>query len=390
MERLLLVKYAEIHLKGLNRPFFERRLVAALRRAAGSDACRVTHRGSRCYLTGYDPADEDRLVEAVRHVLGVHSVCPAVSCDRDMETIARTALGALSALQPDGASFKVQVRRADKRYPIRSMDMARDLGARVLERFPEMRVDLTRPDILLTVEVRDDAAYIYTREIPGWGGMPVGTAGSAALLLSGGIDSPVAGWMMMKRGLRLIAVHFYSFPYTGELARRKVLDLAASLARWSGPIPVHVVPFTAIQEKLYEEAPEELLTLLMRRAMMRIAGELAAREGCGALITGESLGQVASQTLEALRATEDGIALPVLRPLIGFDKNEIVERARMLGTYDISVRPYEDCCTVFTPRHPATRPRLEAVRAAEAAVDLEELIRAAIDGTVVEMAGADR
>jgi thiamine biosynthesis protein ThiI len=390
MERLLLVKYAEIHLKGLNRPFFERALLEGLRRAVRDvQPCRVEKRGGRYYLEGYDIRGEEALVESVRRVFGVHSVCPAVRCEKETDAIAETACALMRTLPHEGASFKVLVRRADKRYPIPSMELAAELGGRLLARLDGLRVDVSHPDILLSVEIRDEGAYLYVREIAGYGGMPLGTAGRAALLLSGGIDSPVAGWMMMKRGVRLIAVHFYSFPYTGELARQKVLDLAAALASFGGKVPVHVVPFTAIQEALYERAPEELMTLLMRRAMMRIAERIARKNGCGALVTGESLGQVASQTMEGLQVTQDGIGLPVLRPLIGFDKAEIVDRARAIGTFDISSRPYEDCCTVFTPRHPSTRPRLETVRAAEAAAGLEQLIQDAVDGTVMEIAGPD-
>lgn len=389
MDPVILIKYGEIHLKGLNRPFFERRLRQNLQAAANAvGPCEVDLRDDRFYIRGYDPALETRLLRAAGRVFGIVSCCPAVRVEKDLDQI-RAAVVAQAQAAPQG-TFKIVPRRSDKKFPVDSMALARMAGDWVLQAVPGLKVDVTAPDTQIHLEIRRDGAYVYSREIPAFGGMPTGTSGRAALLLSGGIDSPVAGWLMMKRGVELIAIHFHSPPYTGERAKQKVLDLAGILAGYGGPVPVHIVPFTAVQEHIYEHGPQELMTLLMRRAMMAIAQRIAEKEHCGALVTGESLGQVASQTLDSLRVTDDAVSLPVFRPLITDDKVEIMDKARLIGSYETSILPFEDCCTVFTPRHPATRPKLEAVRQAEAALAMDALLDEAVAQTVVEVATPSR
>jgi thiamine biosynthesis protein ThiI len=296
-----------------------------------------------------------------------------------LKVIVEDALGKTSGENP---TFKVESRRADKTFPMGSMDLNREMGAFILQNFPKLKVDVHNPDIRINLEIREHA-YAYHENIPGAGGMPVGTNGKTALLLSGGIDSPVAGWMIAKRGVRLTAVHYHSFPYTSDKAKEKVIDLCRLLTYYCGPIRLHVVPFTEIQQELYEKCPDGLLTVLMRRFMMRIAEIIAKEDGAQALVTGESIGQVASQTLEALASTDDAVSLPVFRPLIGMDKKEIVEIAEKINTYETSILPYEDCCTVFVPRHPVTKPKLDKVRQAETLVDGEALIERALEGVEI-------
>ena len=385
MQHVLLIKYGEIHLKGLNRPFFERRLQENLRLATSVICpCSVDRQDGRFYVRDYDIAHEPALMEAVRRVFGIVSFCPAVRVAKELPVIQEAVLEQVRQAGPY-TSFKVAARRSDKKFPMDSMALNAEAGMWVLDAFPNIRVDVNHPELQVCIEIRMDGAYIYTRELPAFGGMPIGTAGKAALLLSGGIDSPVAGWQMMKRGVELIAIHFFSPPYTGERARQKVLDLAGILAAYGGPVPVHIVPFTRIQEYIYEHGPQELMTLLVRRAMMKIAEQIAITKDCGVLVTGESLGQVASQTMEGLRATDDVVTMPVFRPLITDDKVQIMDKARMIGSYETSILPYEDCCTVFTPRHPATRARLDTVRRAEQALDMNELITEALRDTQVEV-----
>lgn len=383
MENVLLVRYTEIHLKGLNRPYFERALVDNMRRSLHGIPHRIEREHGRIYVRGIDgeffPEAQDRLTR----VFGIHSLSPAVAVDKDWETVVEAAAELMEnklADYPEGASFKVLARRSDKHYFMNSDSINKELGGRMLERFPLLHVDVHKPEIKLSVEIRD-MAYVYCEEIPGANGMPTGTAGKASLLISGGIDSPVAGYMMAKRGLTLSAVHFYSYPYTSERARDKVVELTRLVSRFAGEIRLHLVPFTEIQMTIYEKCPEKETTVLMRRLMMRIAQMIAEREGAMALITGESLGQVASQTLEALCVTNDAVSMPVFRPLIGFDKDEIMDIARRIGTYETSILPYEDCCTVFVPKHPVTKPKLEELRRSEAAVDWSEMIEKALDGT---------
>ena len=382
MEKVLLVRYTEIHLKGLNRPYFERALVDNMKRALRGLSPVIEREHGRIYVRGIDGDSFDDALDRLTRVFGIHSISPAVAVDKDWETVVAAALTVMEPLvnEAPNATFKVMARRSDKRYFMNSDEINRELGGRVLERFPTLSVDVHKPQIKLSVEIRD-MAYVYCEEIPGVSGMPTGTAGKATLLISGGIDSPVAGFMMAKRGLTLSAVHFYSYPYTSERARDKVVELTKLVSRYAGEIRLFLVPFTDIQMTIYEKCPSKETTVLMRRLMMRIAERIARSEGSPALITGESLGQVASQTLEALVVTNDAVDMPVFRPLIGFDKEEIMEVARRIGTYETSILPYEDCCTVFVPKHPVTKPKLDELRASEAAVDFSEMIEKAIEDT---------
>ena len=378
MKKLLLVRYGEIFLKGLNRPYFIRALIRKIRYALRGTGSNVWIHDGRIFVEGYE--DEDLVVDRVTRVFGVHSVCPAVEMPKeDFEALCVQAIRMMEDLH---GTFRVSARRSDKRYPMTSPQINAEMGGRILEARPDLKVDLHTPQHELNVEIRD-AAYLYVRVIPAVGGMPVGTNGNATLLLSGGIDSPVAGWMVAKRGVQINAVHFHSFPYTSEQAREKVLDLARKLSFSCCGINVHVVPFTEIQLQIRDRCPEEYTTLIMRRFMMRIAERIARQTESGALITGESIGQVASQTMEALNATDCVVDMPVFRPLIGFDKSEIIEIAQKINTYELSSLPYEDCCTIFTPKHPATRPKKEKVEEAESPLDVETLIQAALAGVEV-------
>lgn len=385
MEKVLLVRYTEIHLKGLNRPYFERALVDNMKRALRGMEPKIEREHGRIYVRNISGEDFPKALDSLTRVFGIHSVSPAVAVDKDWETVVEAAIKLMEARlegEKEGVTFKVLARRSDKRYMYNSDTICRELGGRVLERFPWLKVDVHKPEIKLSVEIREKA-YVYCDEIPGANGMPTGTAGKASLLISGGIDSPVAGYMMAKRGLTLSAVHFYSYPYTSERARDKVVELTKLVSRYAGEIKLFLVPFTDIQMTIYEKCPSKETTVLMRRLMMKIAERIARGEGAQALITGESLGQVASQTLEALAVTNDAVSMPVFRPLIGFDKDEIMDIARRIGTYETSILPYEDCCTVFVPKHPVTKPRLDELRASEAAVDFTEMIEKAIENTEI-------
>lgn len=382
MERIILVRYTEIHLKGLNRPYFEQKLVTNMKAALRDIPNRIEREHGRIYVLGVSEDKFDEALDRLTRVFGIHSISPAYAVDKAWESVCNTAFELMQReVDKRGkASFKVFARRSDKHYFMNSEGINRELGHLVLEKFPELHVDIHKPDISLSVEIRD-CAYIYNEEIPCANGMPVGTAGKATLLISGGIDSPVAGYMMAKRGLILSAVHFYSYPYTSERARDKVIDLAKIISRYAGPMRLFLVPFTDIQMTIYDECPSKETTVIMRRLMMKIAERIANSEGAKALITGEALGQVASQTLESLCVTNDAVSMPVFRPLIGFDKDEIMDISRRIGTYETSILPYEDCCTVFVPKHPVTKPDLEILRASEAAVDFSELIEKAIAAT---------
>ena len=379
MQNLIMVPYGEIYLKGLNRPYFLRALVSRVRQAAKPFGGKVWLHDARVFVS--DMQDVDACMDAVRRVFGVHSVCPAVAMAKDDFTA--ICAQAESMMRPLNGTFKVEARRSDKRFPLDSMQINRQMGEYVLERNEDhLSVDVHKPQHVLAVEIRDQA-YLYCRVLPGVGGMPVGTGGKAALLLSGGIDSPVAGYMIAKRGVQLIAVHYHSFPYTSEFARQKVLDLAKILSGYCCGIRVYVVPFTDIQMQIHEKCPQDYTTLIMRRYMMRIAERIARKEEAQALITGESLGQVASQTIEALQTTNEVVSLPVFRPLIGFDKSDIIDYAQKIGTYETSSLPYEDCCTVFTPKHPATKPKEEKIHEGEALLDEEALIAAAVENAEI-------
>ncbi len=378
MEQLLLVRYGEIYLKGLNRPYFLKALVHRVKEAVAPLDGKVWLKDARIYVAGV--ADMEDCIRRVTKVFGVHSVCPAIRMDKaDIDEVSAQAAQMMAGLT---GTFKVEARRSDKRYPLDSPQINAHVGGVILSRCPDLKVDVHHPDHVMSVEIRDEA-YLYVRVIPAAGGMPVGTGGHAALLLSGGIDSPVAGYMIAKRGVELCAVHFWSFPYTSERAKEKVIDLARILSESCCGIRVHVVPFTDIQMQIHEKCPEDYTTLIMRRFMMRIAERIARAEGAEALITGESIGQVASQTMTALNMTNQVVSMPVFRPLIGFDKIDIIRYAEKIGTYETSILPYEDCCTVFTPRHPATHPKLDKILQGEAALDGERLIAEALAATEV-------
>lgn len=383
MERVLLVRYAEIHLKGLNRPFFERQLVNHIRHALSGMDIRVERTQGRMYVWGLQEEQMELAITKLKKVFGIHSVSPAVAIDNDWSTIcdaARLMMQQALAERNGEATFKVLARRADKRFPMNSDQINRDLGGVLLDSFPKLRVDVKNPEIRVGVEVREKT-FIYVSEYACAGGMPVGSNGRAALLLSGGIDSPVAGYRIAKRGVALSAVHFYSYPYTSERARDKVVELTRLLSYYAGEIRLHLVPFTDIQMTIYEQCPSSQTTILMRRLMMKIAEIIAKQDGAQALITGEAIGQVASQTIESLAVTDDAVQMPVFRPLIGFDKIEIMDEAKAINTYETSILPYEDCCTVFVPRHPVTKPKVDQIRESEALVDFTDMIEQALQNT---------
>ncbi|MBR1690720.1 MAG: tRNA 4-thiouridine(8) synthase ThiI [Oscillibacter sp.] len=379
---MLLLKLGEVVLKGLNRRAFEDRLVSNVRRRLRRcGSFQVYVRQSTIYV---EPTTEESDVaaayDAARQVFGVVSIARAVPCEKTVEAIAATARTYLAGEFARARSFKVESRRADKLFPMTSIQVSQAVGGLLAEAFPDTAVDVHHPELTVFVEIREKHAYVHGPSVPGAGGLPVGMGGHAVSLLSGGLDSPVSSWMMARRGVELEMVHFVSPPYTSQQAQDKVLELARLLTPYCGRMIVHIVPFTKIQEEIRRRCPEEYFTLIMRRFMMRLAQAVAKKAGAKALITGESLGQVASQTMAALAVTEDVTDLPVLRPLIGMDKVEIIRIAREIGTYETSILPYEDCCTVFTPRHPATRPSVEEVRRAEEALDVEGLTAEALAG----------
>lgn len=378
LRQLILIRYGEIYLKGLNRPYFLHALVDRVKQAAKPFGGKVWLHDARLFVS--DMTDMEGCMTAVSRVFGVHSLCPAIEMDKaDFTAICEQAASMMKGIT---GTFKVDARRSDKRYPMTSPQINMEMGGYILEHSEGLSVDIHHPEHVMNVEIRDHA-YLYVRVIEAVGGMPVGTGGKATLLLSGGIDSPVAGYCIAKRGVEISAVHFHSYPYTSERAKEKVITLAKQLSSYCCGIRVYIVPFTEPQLTIHEKCPEEYGTLIMRRFMMRIASRIAEKEGARALITGESIGQVASQTIEALCCTDAVVPMPVFRPLIGNDKIEIIHIAEKIGTYETSCLPYEDCCTVFTPRHPATHPKLENVERAEQGLDIEGLVQAAVDGAEV-------
>ena len=380
-KEVFLLKLGELVLKGLNRSRFEEKLVReVVRRVKPFGVFHVESRQSVVTVTPEGETDMDAAFEACARVFGVMTLTRARAVAKDITEIVSAAVEYLYPTLHNARSFKVESRRSDKGFPLTSPEISREVGGALHDAYPNLTVDVHQPEVRVVVEIRDRAAYVHAGPRPGAGGLPSGTAGKAVLLLSGGIDSPVAGYMMAKRGLDIIPVHFYSYPYTSPEALEKVKTLARLLGEWTGPSTLRIVPFTAIQEAIRKQCPEAYATLIMRRFMMDIAGRLAQRLKAPALITGESLGQVASQTMEALTVTEQMSSCPVLRPLIGMDKEEIVTIARKIGTFETSILPYEDCCTVFTPKHPRTKPRLESVLEAESELDREGLIEASIAG----------
>ena len=379
-----LIKYAEIGVKGKNRYLFEDALVHqikfALKKCEGSFVISKTQ--GRIFVEAKGEFDYDETVESLQHVFGISGICPMVYVeDEGFEKLCNTVVGYFGDVYPDRhKTFKVNARRARKNYPKESMEINADLGEALLNAYPELRVDVRDPEIMLNVEIREKI-YIYSMVIPGPGGMPVGTGGKAMLLLSGGIDSPVAGYMIAKRGVKIDAVYFHAPPYTSERAKQKVVDLARIVSKYTGPIYLHVINFTDIQLYIHEKCPHEELTIIMRRYMMRIAEHIAKETACLGLITGESIGQVASQTMNSLIATNEVCTLPVYRPLIGFDKQEIVAMSNKIGTYETSILPYEDCCTIFVAKHPVTKPNLNVIRRHEHNLDekIDELVKTALE-----------
>ena len=384
MNELFLLKLGEIILKGANRRAFEDRLrsnVARRMRAFGDFGVSITQ--STVYVEPQsEDCDMDGAWEACGTVFGVISMCRCRGCEKNLDAIYETALGYLGDDLAAARSFKVESKRADKRFPLNSIQISQEIGGRLAEQFPDLPVDVHNPDYTVYVEIREQAAYVHGPALPGAGGLPTGTGGRAAVLLSGGIDSPVAGYMIGKRGVELECIHFFSYPYTSERAKEKVLELARLMTRYCGRMTVDVVGFTEIQEAIRDNCPEEYFTIIMRRFMMEISERIARDHGAQCLVTGENLGQVASQTMEAMTVTHQVVTtMPVFHPLIGMDKEEIVKIARRIGTLETSILPYEDCCTVFTPKHPKTKPNLEGVLKAEQRLDREALIERALANT---------
>ena len=382
MNEMILLKLGELVLKGLNRRSFEDKLQANIyRRLNHLGQFRVYTRQSTTYVEPMsDDCDMDGAWEALKKVFGVVGLSRARACEKDKDAILAAAREYLGDKLAAARTFKVETKRADKTFPMTSIQLSQYVGGELDDLYPDLKVDVHHPELTVHIEVRDYAAFVHADPEPGAGGLPVGINGRAVSLLSGGIDSPVASWMIAKRGVALEMVHFFSYPYTSPEAKEKVLELARLLTPWCGRLTVHVVPFTAIQEELRRSCPQELFTLIMRRFMMRISQAVADRCGAKALVTGECLGQVASQTMEAMAVTGAVTRLPILRPVVGMDKEDIVRVAREIGTFDTSILPYEDCCTVFTPRHPRLRPTLEEVEAAEASLDVEAMVRSAVEG----------
>ena len=387
MKEIILVKYGEMALKGLNKRTFEDVLVKNIkRRLKDLGKTNLTRAQSTIFIDPYEEKyDTDEAVDRLKKVFGIAALCRAAVCEKQFDDIKRVSLEYLEEALSYASTFKVTAKRADKSFPMKSPEICRELGGALLSRFDNLKVDVNNPEVTVTVEIRDSKAYVHGENIKGAGGLPVGTSGHAMLLLSGGIDSPVAGYMLAKRGVHISAVHYVSPPYTSERARLKVEQLCERLTDYCGSIAFFCVPFTEIQEAIKNHCPEEFFTIIMRRLMMEIAQRISEREKCLALITGESVGQVASQTMNAIACTDAVCRIPVFRPLIGMDKTEIVETARKIDTFDISIQPYEDCCTVFTPRHPKVRPLLSDVENAQNGFDFSELVDKAVNDTELKI-----
>lgn len=380
MQRIVSISFGEIALKGLNRSYFEKKLLNQIKYSIkGLGEPKVYRDQGKIYVIT-DDENIDEIVEKLKKVFGIVYISPGYRVEKNMEKMIEKAIESVKQTveHKKVRTFKVQVKRADKRFPIKSMDVAREIGAAILRKLKVLKVDVNNPDLLVKVDIRD-YCYIYTDKIRGYGGLPVGTNGKALLLLSGGIDSPVAGFMIAKRGVSINAVHFHSYPFTSERAEEKVKKLASLLAEYCGKMKLYSVNILPIQREINEKCPEDEMTIISRRFMMRIAERIAEKEGIDALITGESLGQVASQTIKSLNVTNSVVKRPVFRPLIGMDKVEITEIAMDIGTYETSILPYEDCCTVFLPKHPVTRPKLEDIEKSEEELDIESLVEDAIE-----------
>lgn len=388
MREIVLIKNGELALKGLNRNSFEDKLIKNMKsRLADLGKFEFTKSQSTIMVEAQsEETDLDLAVERISKVFGIAALSRACVCEKDFDIIRNAAVQYLEEQLEDAATFKVEAKRSDKKFPMKSPEICREAGGYILSKFNHLKVDVHNPDIIVTIEIRDKYAFIHGNSIKGAGGMPTGTSGRAAILISGGIDSPVAAYMMAKRGIELCAVHFASPPYTSELAEMKVMELLKKVAKYSGTITTYVVPFTKIQEKIRDLCPEEYFTIIMRRIMMEISEKIAANQNCSALITGESVGQVASQTIYALACTDCVVEMPVFRPCIGMDKEEIIKISRKIDTFETSIQPYEDCCTVFTPKHPKTRPHVEDVAKAQNKItDLDELVEEAIKNAKKEI-----
>ena len=387
MKEIILCKYGEIALKGLNKSTFESMMMKSIRRRLKKfGEMKITKAQSTVYIEPLsEDIDVDEVVERLSKIFGIIKLCRSCVLEKSMDAILGDSIGYLREQLESARTFKVDAKRSDKKFPYKSPEICIELGGKILQEFPHLKVDVHDPDVTVMVEVRESNAYVYAGKLDGAGGIPVGSSGKALLLLSGGIDSPVAGYMMAKRGAVIDAVHFEAPPYTSDRARMKVEQLAKIITDYCGDIAFYCVPFTEIQETLRDKCPEEYFTILMRRLMMEIAQRLAEKNGAQALVTGESLGQVASQTMYAMVCTDAACRLPVFRPCIGLDKTEIIETARKIDTFETSILPYEDCCTVFTPKHPKTRPSLEAVQKAQALCDWEGMIQQAVENTTVKM-----
>lgn len=383
-QNIFIVRCGEVALKGMNKPYFERMLVERIGKrlkAAGLSGIDVRRHEGLIFARAPKELDKDAIVREISKVFGVASISPAVECESDMDKIGEKAVEYMMELiEKKGVkTFKVEAKRADKTFPVKSPDIARRIGASVLKGCKVLKVDVHNPDVYLFVDVRREETFIYQQKIAGFGGLPLGTNGKGLVLLSGGIDSPVAAWLMAKRGMLIEAVHFHSYPYTSPRAQEKVEELAKIVASYCGRFKMHVINILPIQEQIVQNCPEAETTILVRRFMMRIAERIAEKNGCMMLITGENLGQVASQTAESLVVTDASVTMPVMRPLIAMDKVDIMEKAEEIGTFETSIQPYEDCCTVFLPPHPVTKPRLSRIEESESRLDVEGLVSAAVE-----------
>ena len=381
MKKVIIIRYSEIHLKGNNRGFFENALLTNIKKSLSDLKCELLRQQGRYLIVDFNECDECAIIDRLKKVFGIHSISPAMETDSDTDEI----FECVKALAQTRGRFRINTNRADKAFPLKSMEMSAEMGGRLLQFNPALKVDLHKPDWCVNIDIRENGkTLVYAENIRGVNGMPVGTSGKGLLLLSGGIDSPVAGYMMAKRGLIVDCIHYVSPPYTSERARMKVEALCEKLTDWCGDIIFYCVPFTELQEALRDNCPEELFTVLMRRLMVKIANRVCAENDYGAIITGESVAQVASQTLPAIFCTNAAAEYPVFRPVIGMDKREIVDISRHIDTFDISTLPYEDCCTVFSPKHPKTRPTMEDIVKAEESFDFEPLIEKAVRETEVK------
>lgn len=375
MKKAIICRYGEVYLKGKNRNYFESVLVKNIRTALNEFECKYLRMQNRLIITDFSEDVESELVDKLTKVFGLHSISVALEVESNPDDI----MLAVDEIVPSSGSFRVNVRRANKRFPVPSTEFAGKVGGHVLSKNHSLTVDLHNPDHVIEVDIREgNTTFVFSEKIPCAGGMPVSTAGVGTVMLSGGIDSPVAAYLMAKRGMSLVGVHFHSFPYTSEMAKQKVVDLAEIVSAYAGHFKLYVVPFTEIQQAIHEHCPAEYMITIMRRFMMRISERIAKQNGSGAIITGESLAQVASQTVESITCTGSVANVPVFRPLIGFDKSDIIDIARKIGTYETSILPYEDCCTVFLPEHPVIKPKLESIEKSESVLDVEALIAKAM------------